>query len=316
MLSLGEKLRRTRLEKGLEIAALATRTKISAKFLEAIESDRRDLVPAGFFFRNWTVQYARALSVDQAEIQADLDRILSVEAPLPLPGQVSPESKQGPRWRPKIPALDATPRLLVSVFLLLVVVLICSGVYTWWHQKKLARDTFAIATPAPVDLPAPARKAPAPAQSATPSGQQLAQSPAAETATAHVVSAQSTEALLLELYAREQTWLVIAPDGKQIFNGVLRANESKTVGARESARIKVGNAGGLDVRFNGKPVGELGPRGKVRVLLIGPDGVRIFQSRGAGESGNSPVAAIARSETAFAFGGLDQRGPFRLTLEE
>ena len=315
MLSLGEKLRRTRLEKGLEVAALATRLKISAKFLEAIESDRRDLVPAGFFFRNWTVQYARALSMDQAEIQADLDRILSVEAPLPLPGQVRPESKEG-RWRPKIPALDATPRLLVSVFFLLVVLLACSGFYTWWHQEKLAREAYAISTPAPVDLPAPAKKTPAPVQHAAPSSQSSAQSPPVETATAHVVSAQSTDALLLELYAREQTWLVISPDGKQIFNGVLRANESKTVGARESARIKVGNAGGLDVRFNGKPVGELGPRGKVRVLLIGPDGVRIFQSRDAGESGNSPVAAIAHSETAFAFGGVEQSGPFRLTLEE
>ncbi|MDQ2947661.1 MAG: DUF4115 domain-containing protein, partial [Acidobacteriota bacterium] len=178
------------------------------------------------------------------------------------------------------------------------------------------REAYAISTPAPVDLPPPARKAPAPVQSATPSSQQSAQSPTAEITTAHVVSPQSTDALLLELYAREQTWLVISPDGKQIFNGVLRANESKTVGARESARIKVGNAGGLDVRFNGKPVGELGPRGKVRVLLIGPDGVRIFQSRGAGELGDSPVAAVARSETAFAFGSVDQSGPFRLTLEE
>ena len=316
MLSLGQKLRRTRLENGLEIAALAARTKINAKFLEAIETDRRDLLPAGFFFRNWTVQYARALALDETEIEADLDRILSVEAPLPLPGQVWAESKEGPRWHPKIPPLDGAPRLLVSFSFLLVVLLVCSGFYTWWHKEKQARETYAMQTPAPADTPNTAMKSAEPAQSVKQSGQQSAKSLAPETAPANVASAQTADALLLELHAREQTWLVISPDGKQIFNGVLEANESKTVEARESARIKVGNAGGLDVRFNGKPVGELGPRGKVRVLLVGPDGVRIFQTRGGGEPGNSPVAGIARSETAFAFGSLDQRGPFRLTLEE
>ena len=86
-LTLGEKLRRGRLEKGLPVAELEVRTRISAKFLEALESDRRDLVPAGFFYRNWAVQYASALSLDRAEIAADVDRILSTEAPLPLPGQ-------------------------------------------------------------------------------------------------------------------------------------------------------------------------------------------------------------------------------------
>lgn len=311
MLSLGEKLRRTRLESGLEIAVLAARTKIGAKFLEAIETDRRDLLPAGFFFRSWTVQYARALALDETEIQADLDRILSVETPLPLPGQVSLESKVGPRWHPKIPPLDGAPRWLASFSLLGVVLLVCSGFYTWWHKEKQVRETYAMSAPASVDSTAPARKSPAPAQSLKQSRQEPLQSRAPETNTSNVASAQTTDPLTLELHAREQTWLVISPDGKQIFNGVLQANESKTVGARESARIKVGNAGGLDVRFNGKPVGELGPRGTVRVLLVGHDGVRIFQSRGAGYPAYSPVAALARSETAF-----DGSGAFRLTLEE
>ena len=308
MLSLGEKLRRTRLERGLEIAAVAERLKIAARFLVAIESDRRDLLPAGFFFRNWTVQYARALSLDEAEINADLDRILSVEAPLPLPGQVTPESKEGPRWLPKLPGTDRAPRLLVSLSSLVVVVLACSGFYAWWHKEKEAGN-FTASNAAPV-----AASAPAPKSRATPVEQpreRRVEQPGGQVSTPNYAAAQTTDSLLLELHAREQTWLVISPDGKQTFNGVLQANESKTVGVRESARIKVGNAGGLDVSLNGKPVGELGPRGKVRLLLVGPDGVRILQSRGTGEPVYSPIAALTRSETAF-----DAGAALRLTLQE
>ena len=309
MLSLGEKLRRTRLEKGLEIAALAARTKISARFLEAIESDRRDLLPAGFFFRNWTVQYARSLSLDEVEIHAEIDRILSVEAPLPLPGQVTLESKEGPGWLPKLPRRDGAPRLLVSFSSLVLVVLACSGFYAWWHKEKEAGGNFATSKTAPVSKPVAAVKSP-PA-SVVQARERRVDQPAGEASLADYASAQTTDALLLQLHAREQTWLVISPDGKQIFNGVLKANESKTVEAHESARIKVGNAGGLDVSINGKPVGELGPRGKVRLLLVGPNGVRIFQSRGSGEPVYSPIAALTRSETAF-----DAGAAFSLALQE
>ena len=297
MLSLGEKLRRTRLEKGLDIAALAARTKIAPRFLEAIEADRRDLLPAGFFFRNWTVQYARALSLDEAEIHADVDRILSVEAPLPLPGQVTPESKGGPGWLPKLPGTDRAPRFLVSFASLVVVVLACSGFYVWWHQHKDARENLAFSKTAPVTQSAAAVKSPPPpANHAGERRVEQSVGEAREAPTANYATAQSTDALLLQLHAREQTWLVISPDGKQIFNGVLQANESKTVEAHESARIKVGNAGGLDVSLNGKPVGELGPRGKVRLLLVSPDGVRIVQSRGTGEPVYSPIASLMRSD--------------------
>ena len=308
MLSLGQKLRRTRLEKGLEITAVAARTKISARFLEAIETDRRDLLPAGFFFRNWTVQYARALSLDEAEINAEVDRILSVEAPLPLPGQVTLESKEGPSWLPKLPGSDRAPRLLVSLSSLVVVVLACSGFYAWWHKAKEAGGNFAASNAAAVTKSAAVVKSP-PASLGQAREQRLDQS-VGGAPMPNYASAQTNDALLLELHAREQTWLVISPDGKQIFNGVLQANESKRVEARESARIKVGNAGGLDVSLNGKPVGELGPRGKVRLLLVSPDGVRIVQSRGTGEPVYSPIAAIMRSESAF-----DAGAALRLTLQ-
>src|SRR6516165_7336949 len=87
MASLGEKLRRARVERGLTIAELAAQTKISAKFLEAIEADERHKLPAGFFYRNWVNQYAEALSLDVAAVGREVDYVVAGDAPPALPGQ-------------------------------------------------------------------------------------------------------------------------------------------------------------------------------------------------------------------------------------
>ncbi len=86
MLSVGETLRRARLEQGLDLCSVAAQTKISAKYLEAIESDDRKRLPSGFFYKSFVEQYAKSLSLDTREIDAEVDRVLSADEPLPLPG--------------------------------------------------------------------------------------------------------------------------------------------------------------------------------------------------------------------------------------
>jgi len=260
MLSLGQKLRQARIEQGLEIADLARQTKINAKFLEAIEAGRRDCLPAGFFLKSWALQYAAALSLDEKKVQAEVDRILSAEAPLPLPGQAGLASQVVPPVHRHIRRRGEMPRLLLSFALLILMMLGCSGLYAWWHTQRQEKPSAVLQTQPP---PAAAAVTAAPKPLTTPQPRIEASAPVSDN-------------LLLELYAKEQTWLAISPDGKQIFSGVLQAKESKRVEAHESARIKVGNAGGLDVRLNGKPVGEIGPKGTVRILLVGRDGVHVY----------------------------------------
>ena len=86
MLSVGETLKRARLEQGLDLCTVAAQTKINAKYLEAIESDDRKILPSGFFYKSFVDQYAKSLSLDTQEIDAEIDRVLSADEPLPLPG--------------------------------------------------------------------------------------------------------------------------------------------------------------------------------------------------------------------------------------
>jgi transcriptional regulator with XRE-family HTH domain len=133
MLSVGETLRRARLRQGLDLCKVAAQTKISAKYLEAIESDDRKLLPSGFFYKSFVEQYARSLSLDTQEIDAEVDRVLSADKPLPLPGFESVVARN-------VPPITSTHRFRTrsykSAASLVLMIVGCSGVYAWWHDGR------------------------------------------------------------------------------------------------------------------------------------------------------------------------------------
>jgi len=106
------------------------------------------------------------------------------------------------------------------------------------------------ATTAPTPEPAPLAEAAA------------SDSPVAVT-TKTTTTADGVKHIELSLSAKEKTWLSISSGGKQIFSGVLEAEETKTLSGLEMAKMTVGNAGGIDVHLNGKDVGPLVHAGQI-----------------------------------------------------
>ena len=149
MSSVGGMLLRARLEQRLDVAALAARTKINAKYLEAIEADDRSGFPSNFFYKSFVLQYARTLSLDTKEIEVELDRVLSADAPPLLPGQENPTSPEvspistGNR-RTGFPRM----RTYLSFAGLIVVLAACTGIYAWWRQAHSTALSFSRGHPA------------------------------------------------------------------------------------------------------------------------------------------------------------------------
>src|SRR5258708_23415419 len=93
MASVGELLRKARLERGLDLASRAAGTKIKEVFLAAVEADDRKKLPhGGFFYKSFVRQYAAALGLAYGELEAEVDRSLGFDEPLPLPGQDEPST--------------------------------------------------------------------------------------------------------------------------------------------------------------------------------------------------------------------------------
>jgi cytoskeletal protein RodZ len=306
MRSVGETLRRARLEQGLDLYVVAAQTKINARYLEAIESDDRSLLPSGFFYKSFVDQYAKTLSLDTREIDAEIDRVLSADAPLPLPGfervvsrNVSPIAFAAHRFQ--------TRRLYTSAVSLVLVLAGCSGVYAWWHDAgsginihTVVQNVRAFVKPAPAKPrtvlasstpPKPTTEKPAPQPVASTAPPQKPPEPKAEpvSLTTDTQPSESNETaiaspaapnkpdykVMLDLMAHEATWLSVSSDGKPVFSGVLQAHETKSVGGKQFARLRVGNAAGLEVRLNGKLLAPLGARGQVLNVLFTPDNFQI-----------------------------------------
>jgi hypothetical protein len=79
----------------------------------------------------------------------------------------------------------------------------------------------------------------------------------------------------LELAATERTWLSVSADGKTAYTGILEPAETKVLEGQDSARLRTGNAGGVSIVFNGKPIGTIGPRGKTRTVIFSKTGYEI-----------------------------------------
>jgi cytoskeleton protein RodZ len=310
MNSIGEALRRERMRRNLGLEQVARETKINVKLLEAIEAEDFSKLPGGVFAKSFVRQYARLLGLDEEEMVAELQQnyqpvppaAREEAAPEPPPAIDLPRV---PSWAGKASQSSSPLPALAGV---VVVMLVCSAVYAWWQKSSRPEVVPAVessGTAAP-QAPAPAAPAPAPkAQEPQPApgvaDQQAPQQPPAAAvqpgaapppnvpAEGASTSAQRTGAggavpgnVRVVITAQEPTWISARSDGTVVYSGTLEPNEKKDLSAANEMRLVVGNAGGISVEMNGKPVPPLGPRGHVRVVQFSPGGVQIVPPKPPG----------------------------------
>lgn len=105
--AIGAVLRAARLKRGLSLEAVAQQTRISKRFLQALEEDRFDEFPAFVYMRGFLKSYCEHLDVPFAELWAVIQPSASPETP-PSPLN-SASAVPTPRPAPKTPA-PGTPR--------------------------------------------------------------------------------------------------------------------------------------------------------------------------------------------------------------
>jgi hypothetical protein len=142
--------------------------------------------------------------------------------------------------------------------------------YAWWENRHVAPEPVSSGSPDP----APASRAGVLAieQQARLPEQDRNRDQAA-------VRVPEPGKLTLDIAAREEVWVSVKSGGKTVFSGILRPEQSRTVDNLDAASLMTGNAGGLDVRWNGKPIGPIGQRGQVRVVEFTPENYQILTGR-------------------------------------
>src|SRR6202165_4770527 len=87
MVSIGERLRKARLDQGLSLADVVTRTRIRATYLDAIERGDLKCLPGVFFYKSFIRQYAQALGFEEGQFATEIDKVLENERETKVPGQ-------------------------------------------------------------------------------------------------------------------------------------------------------------------------------------------------------------------------------------
>lgn len=211
---------------------MADATKISIRFLHALEQDRVDILPGGIFPRAFVRQYARYLGLDP-------DRVVA-EFVYAQGGETVPARRRAP---------DGGDRGVPRGLILLAVAVGLLALVGWRMRSQAARAP----TPAAPSISAP------PATTFAHDRVYPPPSGPREDA-ARVVPG----ALVVSLSARRSSWVEARVDGTTVLNRVLKDGETQRLEARQEVVLSLGNAGGVAVMLNDRPLAPLGRDGEVK----------------------------------------------------
>jgi cytoskeleton protein RodZ len=242
MATLGEEFRSAREARGLSLSDVAERLHIRSVYLAAIEDEDWKAIGAPVYVRGFMRTYARFLGLDA---EAAVARFSSTAPSTPATTGVA-RSEERPRVRER--RSDRTGPSVLAILAVLVAVAVVAYVgYTFMQYRPGAGPAVAAASPGAVADAPPADASPDVASAATP-----VPAPVAHAAVKHGLHIQLTQA----------SWLRLTIDGTVVVEGTFPAGTAKSFHGK-SADLRVGNAGGVEVAINGRPVGPLGASGDV-----------------------------------------------------
>jgi len=239
MQTVGELLRDERERKGLSIKEIENAISIRTLYINAIEEENYKIVPGEVYLKGFIRNYANYLGLNGQEMvnlyrqsQKPISPVTltetpdNVEALVKKTEQPHKNNRNYDRW------------LMISLLA------VCVSGSAWW---LLASPKVATAPEVQTQTNSTPVNQPLPTQSVAPT--------TPDQAKPVVITAKYTE----------QCWTSVTADGKNIYEGTPKSGDTITWEAQKSISITAGNAGGMDIIYNGQSVGSLGTKGEVVV---------------------------------------------------
>ncbi|MFN9430926.1 MAG: helix-turn-helix domain-containing protein [Acidobacteriota bacterium] len=294
MQTLGVKLRLERERQNIAIEKIASDTRIHQRYLEAIEADDHASLPGEFFYRAFVRQYAKYLGWNAEEAERQIRPITSAftaettEASGDLLGLTGDEQMTALRNTLKDKPMRAPQDDGMSkgwlVFAATVVVL-CGAYFGWRNFQPGSKGTAAVEVAA---KPPVVEEKAAPVETVVPAESKAEKRKLEEKRAEAVAAGPEAGKFMLTVRAREMTWIRLTADGNKVHGGTLDPGQERTVSAA-SVELIVGNAGTLDVIYNGKPI-TYGNKGEVKTLLLSPEGWKYKPKAPSAEPAVSPTS--------------------------
>jgi len=233
LFSFGRYLQSIRLEKKISLEKVSEETRIAIGNLQLIEKEDLEALPAEVFVKGFLRAFARAIDADGEEAVKLYQARLNMEDELADAGSLSERSSLKP-W------LDL---VLSVVALLCLVALTLYGVSFFQNRAHVpaTAEKQALSENAKTDLPQEKQVSNTPKDST--------KKPAAK--------------WVLQITAIENTWIKLIIDNQDSKEYDLNSGDELELEASAGYNLLIGNARGLELKLNGKPVPISGKIGEV-----------------------------------------------------
>jgi cytoskeleton protein RodZ len=295
MESLGQELKKERQARNISIDEMSSSTKIVGRYLEALEQDRFDAMPGGFFVKGIVRAYAKYVGLDEKEVLERYRQAGVFDKP-------DGSRTAGERLEASFPGKR---KLIVGLIVGLGIILVLVALMFLWKSRRPrpvvpppeVSTVLPQARPASTEPEKKAEVAPGQPSEAAPETKatsapgrpetrpgDLAATPAAaqpaaqETGPAQQPVQAESKGLAMDIAFQEETWIQIYGDGALKVGGLFPPGRKIRLQAEREILIYVGNAGGLTYVLNGQPGKSLGRSGEVlNNVRITLDNLKDFQ---------------------------------------
>jgi cytoskeleton protein RodZ len=243
----GELLKKAREEAGLSLEWVEEELKIGGRFLKVLEDGTFEELPSDVYTIGYIRQYAQLLGISPEPVLAEYMAHRNVHR-----SEIKKETTSLKK------SVASSRMILIIPAVISAVVLI----YFFSPENRIPKGTLKIAEI--YTLPPEKEEARNPRDN--PPESQLPDHPDSRAGGHHLI-----------LTATDTSWLRIEKDGEKNEEIILRAGESREWMSPIGFRLRIGNAGGVRIRFNGTDMGVPGERGKVLTMRL-PEERRLLDS--------------------------------------
>lgn len=262
MKTLGDRLRKARETKGLSIQDVHDSTKIRVTYLTAMEEGRFYELPGDVYVRGFLRSVAGTVGLEGDELISEYDSLRR--------GSDVEKAEVDDKEKTKTPgsqkSFKATPLIVITI-------VIMGLLFTVPFLRK-SKDPFDAKTTGTPDTPTLQHNSFDIQDTLDENGghyeepSDLAEDPL------EIHDAEEAEAIetVHELTAviTERCWVRVIADGDKIFERTMLPGETERWKAHQEIRLRLGNAGGVDLTYNDTHIGSPGKSGDVIEILF-PD---------------------------------------------
>jgi cytoskeleton protein RodZ len=241
--------------RGLSLKSIFETTRVGLVNLTAVENGDYNRLPPPVYARNFIRKYARAVGIDEKPILDRYEKHLESLKPSQEETEVrKPWPETGRRYS----------FLFMSLAAVITAGILVSAIFLYEQGGKPPSPVPVVESPSPEQvISVPVQTADIPDAPARITKSESAPAPALAGKSILPPAAAAGKIHHLVIEARELTWIRITEDQNPSYQVLLKPGDKIERMASDYFQLDIGNAGGIDLTFQGKPLGSIGKQGQI-----------------------------------------------------